>query len=73
MPCRMQGMAGRSSFHLVDRILDGHLAEFLTEARANGQSFETIARDLYIQFDIEISSHAIRRWVKALENDVVIV
>ena len=66
-------MAGRSSFHLVDRILDGQLAEFLNEARANGQSFETIARDLYTQFDIEISSHAIRRWVKALENDVVIV
>lgn len=57
-------MAGRpSTFPLVDRILDGHLEQFLTEHRARGLSYEAIARELYKQFDIDVSAKAVRRWL----------
>lgn len=61
-------MAGRpSTFPLVDRILDGHLEQFLTEHRARGLSYEAIARELYKQFDIDVSAKAVRRWLLAVE------
>lgn len=60
-------MAGRSAYHLVDRLLEGKLADFLTDHRRNGESFETIARELDKQFDIGVSSHAVRRWIHQLE------
>ena len=55
-------MPPTSSFPLIDRLFDGHFAEWLQEARAAGESFEAIARRLAAEHDIEVTGETIRRW-----------
>ena len=55
-------MAATDTFPLVDRLVEGGLAAFLAEARANGDSHETIAFRLRAEHDIAISSETVRKW-----------
>ena len=47
---------------LVDRILDGRLAELLEGWANDGLSHEQMAFRLQSDYDIEVSSETIRRW-----------
>lgn len=47
---------------LVDRILDGRLAEELRERRRRGDSYQTINRWLYGEHQIEVTTETIRKW-----------
>lgn len=55
-------MARTSSLHLVDRILDGRLAQELTERRAAGDSYNAIARWLAAEHDLEPTGETVRQW-----------
>lgn len=57
-------MARRSLYPLVDRLLDGGLAEFIATRRAEGQSFETIARDLQAEHDVVITGQTVSDWYR---------
>lgn len=61
-------MAGVSSFPLADRLLDGRLADLLTELRDEGESYESIAFKLRDEHDIRISMGTVRRWCIELEG-----
>lgn len=47
---------------LVDRILAGGLAEYLTDARAAGHSFERISKMLYEDHAIDVTGETVRKW-----------
>lgn len=55
-------MANRSTFPLVDRLMDTPLAERLKTWRAEGLSFETIADRIRDEADVTVSSSTVRRW-----------
>lgn len=65
-------MARTSSFALVDRLLEGTLADTLTDMRNRGMSYDGIARALDKQFDIELSGATVRRWLNRLEQPVAV-
>lgn len=50
------------AFPLVDRILGGGLVQFLDDARAAGESHETIARRLSAEHAIDVTGETVRRW-----------
>jgi hypothetical protein len=58
-------VARPSTFPLVDRILDGRLAEYIATARENGDSFERIARNLHADHGIDVTGETIRKWSEA--------
>lgn len=47
---------------LADRLLDGELATILAEKRANGVTFDDIARWLADEHNIGVSRETVRRW-----------
>lgn len=49
-------------YPLVDRILDGHLADQLAEWRANGWSFQQIADELRDVHQVRVSDETVRGW-----------
>lgn len=57
-------MAPTTSLPLVDRLLDGTLEAELRRRRAIPDSFETIARWLIAEHDIDVSSATVRRWCR---------
>lgn len=59
----MAPMAPTDTFPLVDRLIPGGLAPWLTSARADGDSYETIAFRLRSEHDITVSSETVRSWV----------
>lgn len=61
-------MPPRSTYPLLDRLLDGHLAERLTERRAAGESFDTIAEALRREHGVSVSGATVRRWIMDLEG-----
>lgn len=50
------------TFQLLDRLLDGKLGERIHQARADGHSYERIARDLCAEQGIDLTGETIRRW-----------
>lgn len=56
---------------LVDRLLDGKLEELLTEMRADEQSYDTIARRLHAEHDIDVTGETVRRWCIDLDVEAV--
>ena len=52
-----------STYHLVDRILDGDLTRKLDAWRAEGLSYEAIAFRLRSEHDITVSTATVCRWV----------
>lgn len=59
-------MPPTSSLPLVDKIFDGKFAEWLTEARAQGASYESIARRLADEHDVHVTGETLRRWCAEL-------
>lgn len=55
-----------STLPLVDRILDGRLAELLTRWRGEGLSYEAISRRMAVEHDLEIGADTIRAWARQL-------
>lgn len=65
-------MAQRTrTFELVDRILEGRLADELRSRRAEKppESFDRIARWLHSEHGIEVTDETVRQWVNALPDD----
>lgn len=58
-------MAPTDTSKLVDRLIPGGLAAYLTEARENGQTFADIAFRLRTEHDIEVTQETVRRWCLA--------
>lgn len=58
----MQAVARTDTFPLVDRLVPGGLAEYLTAARRDSDSFEDIAFHLRRDHDIKVSGETVRRW-----------
>lgn len=61
----------RSTFPLVDRLFDGHLAERLTTWRRAGDSYETIARHIEAEKDHVVSASTVGRWIEEHELEPV--
>lgn len=61
-------MAGSSTFPLVDRILEGRLADILTNWRAEGATFQDVAYRLRAEHDIKVSIATVQRWVEIAEK-----
>lgn len=55
---------------MIDRTLGGGLHEHLARSRAEGKSWEQIARQLFEDHGIEVSQHTLWRWAKALGIEV---
>lgn len=55
-------MAPPLSYQLLDRLLGGTLAQRIETGRAEGKSYERLARELCVEFEIDITSETIRRW-----------
>lgn len=60
-------MAPRSSqYRMADRVLEGHLADFMRTSYADSGSWEEVARQLLIEHSIIVSGQTLRRWAKEL-------
>lgn len=55
-------MPGRSSYQILDRLFDGGLEAYLTEARDLGMSYEAIAAQLADLDGVDLSYRTIARW-----------
>lgn len=60
-------MSRGTTYPLVDRLLDGQLAEILSAWRDEGLSYETMARRLQSDHDVEVSTATVHRWCTAAE------
>lgn len=56
-------------YDLLDRLMEGQLADELRRLRAEGESYERIARWLSTQHDVELTAEAVRQWVLALDDE----
>lgn len=54
---------------LVDRILEGRLAEVLADWRETGVSYAGIAARMYAEHGIEVGAETIRKWCDELDID----
>lgn len=55
-------MGRASTFDAWNAYLGGKLGALLLEKRGHGESFEQIARHLYREHEIDVSSDTVRRW-----------
>lgn len=55
-------MAPTDTSKLVDRIIPGGLAAYLTDARAAGETFADIAYRLRSEHDVVVTQETVRRW-----------
>ena len=55
-------MATTSKFDLIDRLLDGRLPGMLAGWRAEGLTYEAIARKLDAEHDITVATATVYRW-----------
>lgn len=53
---------------LIDRVLGGTLDAELRARRERGDTFDAIARWLLTEHDIDVTSEAIRQWVRDLPD-----
>lgn len=57
-------MARTSTYPLVDRLLDGKLAETLTAWNDQGAGVEEITYRLRSEHDVILSTSTVRRWLE---------
>lgn len=57
-------MGRQTIFPLIDRILDGHLADLLRQWKAEDMTHEQIARKLYIEHGIDVTGETVRKWFR---------
>ena len=54
-------------YPLLDRLLDGTLADRLTEWRSvQGLSYDGISKRLLVDHDVDVSTDTVRRWLDDL-------
>lgn len=51
---------------MANRLTDGRLASILRERRERNQSFETISRELYAEFGVEVTGQTVANWYARL-------
>jgi hypothetical protein len=56
-----------STFPLYDRLMGGGLADLLTEWKAAGASYEAIAERLRNEYDIQVTTSTVFRWMQPEE------
>jgi len=49
-------------YRLIERQLDGTLADFVARHRTDGATWPEIAADVSAKTDVEISGETLRRW-----------
>jgi len=54
-------------YRMADRLAGGNLESALTDLRAEGLSYESIAARLFATYGIEVSPPTVRAWLRALE------
>lgn len=54
---------------MADRLLDGRLAARLAELRAEGQSYDDIARILFAEAGVSTTAQTCRAWGRKLGLD----
>jgi hypothetical protein len=54
---------------MADRLLEGRLVERLTQMRAEGLSYDDIARHLFAEAGITTTGETIRSWGRQLDID----
>ena len=59
------------NYEMADRLADGNLANILREARANGDSLNTISRQLFADYGVTISVQTVANWLAVLEEEAV--
>ena len=57
------------SIRLADRLLDGGLAEFIHQRRADGVSWYEIAFEFTTRTGVMVPSETMRRWADDLDSD----
>ncbi len=62
------GMAKLSRRYLADLVLDGHLAEIIDDARADGASWDDIARLLSDHLGGYLSAVTVRQWRTEMDS-----
>lgn len=58
-------------FRLADLLLEGGLAEFLTGRRAGGDSWDTIAKKLWLETgqQVDVSGPTVQGWLDRIEAE----
>lgn len=60
-------MQATTRFELLDRLLEGRLADELLGQRAQGASYEDIARSLEAVHGVKVTATTVWRWVRDIE------
>lgn len=58
-----------SLYRMADRMAGGRLEAILGGLRASGESFDTIAKRLYAEHGIDVSSQTVANWWAVLEHN----
>ena len=61
-------MSRVTTFPIYDRILGGRLEKLLRRYRAQGLSYEAIARRLYVDHDVEVTGKTVNRWMTQFDD-----
>jgi len=51
---------------MADRLAGGDLDSTLRQMKANGDSFNTIAKRLYADYGVDVTGQTVANWLKAL-------
>lgn len=62
-------MAATDTFPLIDRIVPGGLARYLIAARAEKDSYESIAYRLRHEHEIVVSAETVRKWCQRVDAE----
>jgi hypothetical protein len=59
----------QSTYPLVDRLLDGKLADTLIRYRDDGLTFDQMVTSLKADHDLDVSRETFRRWLKKIDEE----
>jgi hypothetical protein len=62
-------MAPTDTRPIIDRLLDGGLDKYLTDAREAGQSFATIAERLGTEHGVTVTAETVRNWTAKAKGE----
>ncbi len=56
---------------LADNLLEGGLADFIVARRADGKSWDTIAKELWVatDYEIDVTGVTVQKWDAHLSTD----
>lgn len=56
-------------YRTVERAVGGDLSAFLRDRRARGDSWETIAKELWADHGVEVTGAGLRKWGQKLDGE----